>query len=192
MSANILIQHQAGSCLLIAAALISGCATSIAPIEAPTLDEVSYAPKPMQPEYIPVVSYGRYTLVELEPLAVQRDLLLQVVDVTMPENARASVGDGLRHVLKRSGYQLCESALTVIALYSLPLPAAHLHLGPMTLRDALLTLVGSAWELQIDDVARHICFVQPNSDDTASTPASDIPANEPVVTFPITVTGVRS
>ena len=31
--------------------------------------------------------YGRYTLVELAP-AAQRDLLLQTIDVSMPEDAR--------------------------------------------------------------------------------------------------------
>ncbi|MDO2232289.1 integrating conjugative element protein pill, pfgi-1, partial [Escherichia coli] len=86
------------------------------------------------PEYIPVVRYGRYTLVELAPTAAQRDLLLQAIDVSMPEEARATVGDGMRHVLKRSGYGLCETAHAVIELFALPLPAAHLHLGPMILR----------------------------------------------------------
>ncbi|MBI0570854.1 integrating conjugative element protein pill, pfgi-1, partial [Pectobacterium parmentieri] len=80
------------------------------------------------PDFIPIVRYGRYTLVELAPNAAQRDLLLQVIDVAIPEDARATVGDGLRHVLKRSGYQLCETAQSLIELYSLPLPAAHLHM----------------------------------------------------------------
>src|SRR3546814_12412224 len=79
----------------------------------------------------------------------------------MPEDARATVGDGLRHVLKRSGYGLCQTAHAVIELYALPLPAAHLHLGPMTLRNALLTLAGPAWELHADDRARQICFERP-------------------------------
>ncbi|MEL7844931.1 integrating conjugative element protein pill, pfgi-1, partial [Pseudomonas aeruginosa] len=52
--------------------------------------------------------------------------------------------------LKRSGYGLCETAHAVIELYALPLPAAHLHLGPMTLRHALLTLAGPSWELHAD------------------------------------------
>src|SRR3546814_14946113 len=86
-------------------------------------------PEPEAPEYIPVVRYGRYTLVELAPTAAQQDLLLQTIDVSMPEDARATVGDGLRHVLKRSGYSLCQTAHAVIELYALPLPAAHLHLG---------------------------------------------------------------
>jgi len=69
------------------------------------------------------------------------------------------VGDGLRHVLKRSGWRLCEGTAAVMALDALPLPAAHLHLGPMTVRDALLTLVGSAWELRTDERVRLVCFV---------------------------------
>jgi len=158
----------------------------------PLVAALSEASETAAPELIPVMRYGRYTLVELAPLSVQRDLLLQTVDVSMPENARASVADGLRHVLKRSGYQLCQFDSATTELYALPLPLAHLHLGPMTLRDALLTLTGSAWDLRIDDVARQICFVRSNPSDSEHEPASDIPASEPVLTFPVTVTGVRS
>lgn len=192
MSTIFPLRRLPGSSLLIAAALISGCATTTAPIEAPIPEEVAFVSEPAQPEYLPVVRYGRYTLVELAPLAAQRDLLLQIIYVTMPENARASVGDGLRHVLKRSGYRLSQTTPATSEFYALPLPAAHLRLGPMTLRDALLTLAGSDWELQVDDMAREVRFVQPNSNDTAPTPANDIPVREPVVTFPVTVTGVRS
>ena len=52
------------------------------------------------------------------------------------------------------------TAHAVIELYTLPLPAAHLHLGPMSLRDALLTLAGPAWELHADDRTRQVCFEQ--------------------------------
>ena len=52
-------------------------------------------------------------------MAAQRDLLVQTIDVSMPEEVRATVGDGLRHVLKRSGYQLCETPHAVIELYAL-------------------------------------------------------------------------
>lgn len=39
-------------------------------------------------------------------MAQQRAPLLQTIGVSMPEDARATVGDGLRRALKRSGYQL--------------------------------------------------------------------------------------
>ena len=141
------------------------------------------APEPEAPEYIPVVRYARYTLVELAPMAAQRDLLLQTIDVSMPEDARATVGDGLRHVLKRSGYGLCQTAHAVIELYALPLPAAHLHLGPMTLRDALLTLAGPAWELHADDRADRFASTGP----ATAWPSNPRPpsAADAVQTFPL-------
>lgn len=169
---------------LLAAALASGCATTTAPLVPNAIEEVASVPEPEASEFIPVVRYGRYTLVELAPTAAQRDLLLQTIDVSMPEDARATVGDGLRHVLKRSGYQLCETAHAVTALYALPLPAAHLHLGPMTLRDALLTLAGPAWEVHADDRTRQVCFEQPGRD-AGTEPVPGLPAAEAAQTFPL-------
>ncbi|MBK3845823.1 PilL N-terminal domain-containing protein [Stutzerimonas xanthomarina] len=151
------------SCMLLAA-LTAGCATP--PPPPPVPDEV-VAPAP---EYIPVVRYGRYTLVELPPTAAQQDLLLQVVDVSIPDTLNATVANALRHVLQRSGYQLCNGRETD-ALNSLPLPAAHYHLGPLQLRDALLTLAGPARTLHVDHSARRVCFTQP-----FNTPADTLPA----------------
>ncbi|MFJ5483747.1 PFGI-1 class ICE element type IV pilus protein PilL2 [Pectobacterium actinidiae] len=187
MSATHSPRRRAASSLLVAAALVSGCATIAPPTAPPPFEEATSAAEHPAPEFIPVVRYGRYTLVELAPTAAQRDLLLQVVDLSLPEDARATVGDGLRHALKRSGYQLCQTAHAAIELYSLPLPAAHLKLGPMTLRDALLTLAGPAWDVEVDDRARQVCFVRPGEPPAA--PATELPADLPAVgpvrTFPI-------
>jgi conjugative transfer region protein (TIGR03748 family) len=150
------------SCLLLAV-LTAGCAT--APSSTPVQEKVAVP----VPGYIPVVRYGRYTLVELNPTAAQQDLLLQVVNVSVPDTLHASVGDALRHVLRRSGYQLCKGGESA-ALNSLPLPAAHYQIGPMQLRDALLILVGPVRALQIDHAARHVCFSQP-----LHTPAEPMP-----------------
>ncbi|MCY1522880.1 integrating conjugative element protein PilL, PFGI-1 class [compost metagenome] len=138
-------------CCLLLAVLTAGCATSPPPSAVP--DEVAIP----QAEPIPVVRYGRYTLVELAPTAAQQDLLLQVVDVSIPDTLNASVGDALRHVLRRSGYQLCSGGETD-ALNTLPLPAAHYQLGPMPLREALLLLAGPSRTLQVDHVTRRVCF----------------------------------
>lgn len=145
--------------LLLTAALAAGCATA-APSPSVLLPS-SQAAEPVAPppEYVPVVRYGRYTLVELTPTAAQRDLLLQEIDVAMPDTLAASVGDALRYVLLRSGYQLCHGRETD-ALDVLRLPAAHYRLGPLVLRDALQTLVGSAWELHVDDAMRGVCFTR--------------------------------
>lgn len=130
------------------ALLAVGCAT--APPPAPAVPDIS-------PE-IPVVRQGRYTLVELRADEAQQDLLKQVVELNMPGTFVVTVGDALRHVLLRSGYALCNGDLETQALYELPLPAAHLRLGPMLLRSALLTLAGPGWVLGVDDIARSVCF----------------------------------
>ena len=158
---SIRLRHSARRLTLVAAglltiALAAGCATrSIAPT---TVEPEPEARTQTMPDgWVPVSRYGRYTLVELVPEPAQRDLLQQAVEVSIPPMLDASVGDAMRHVLLRSGYRLCDAA-EAATLYALPLPAAHLRLGPLMLRDALLTLAGPAWELSVDDLTRQVCF----------------------------------
>lgn len=167
-------RHLAGCGLLIATALASGCATTTVPPAAVPDQKAATPSARQQPEFVPVVRYGRYTLVELAPSSAQQDLLQQVIDVTIPNTRAATVGDALRHVLARSGYQLCASP-DVAPLGALPLPAAHYHLGPLVLRDALLILAGPAWDLQVDDRARRVCFIR----GTDPSPAPVAPTTTP-------------
>lgn len=170
--------------LLLAAALTAGCATTLSPPPSPSSHATeSVAPPPVD---VQVWRYGRYTLVELAPTEAQRNLLLQVVDVAVPDTLHATVGDALRHVLQRSGYQLCSGPETDV-LNALPLPAAHYQLGPIVLRDALLTLAGPAWELHTDDGARRVCFslaITP-VDPVTPLPASVQDAETPAEAFPL-------
>jgi len=170
---------------LLATAFVSGCATQTVP-STPVVEQTVPATEPEESIFIPVMRSGRYTLVELEPAASQRDLLLQVVEVALPQSVQTTVGDGIRHVLKRSGWRLCEETAAVMELDALPLPAAHLHLGPMTVRDALLTLAGSAWELRVDERARQVCFVA-HDDVFDNTPDEDAEssAETAIQTFPM-------
>jgi type IV pili sensor histidine kinase/response regulator len=167
--------------LLAGSLLLAGCATagrnttlvepaghaaqSIHLAQPPSIGEAA------KPNLIPVTRYGRYTLVELVPEQTQRDLLQQVIEVSIPSSLDASVGDGLRHVLLRTGYRLCETPDTA-ALYALPLPAAHLRLGPLPLREALLALAGPVWDLSVDDATREVCFQRK----AAAPPTSTRPA----------------
>ena len=163
--------------ILLLATLAAGCAAPPSPPSVP--DEVA-APAL---EYIPVVRYGRYTLVELTPTATQQDLQLQVVDVSVPDTLHASVGDALRHVLRRSGYQLCTGRETD-ALHALPLPAAHYQLGPLQLRDALQALAGPARTLHVDHAARRVCFSRSNEPTPAAAEASTPSAAAPTIEEP--------
>lgn len=171
--------------LLLATTLAAGCATT-PPSPPPFAASQAVESVASPPADVPVVRYGRYTLVELAPTEAQRNLLLQVVDVAVPDTLHATVGDALRHVLQRSGYQLCSGSETD-ALNALPLPAAHYQLGPIVLRDALLTLAGPAWELHADDSARRVCF-SPAAipvDPFIPLPAPVEDAETPTETFPL-------
>ena len=112
----------------------------------------------------PALRYGRYTLVSIEPTREQRDLLAQLIEVTIPSNLNPSVQDALHHVLQRSGYSLCPASPAVQVLFTRPLPAAHYRLGPITLRNALQVLAGPAWPLTVDEVNRSVCFTQQTTD----------------------------
>ncbi|MDR0578712.1 MAG: PilL N-terminal domain-containing protein [Candidatus Accumulibacter sp.] len=138
--------------------IFAGC---VVPPETPppdTCDAVREETAFPAPDILPMTRQGRYTLVELAPEAAQRDLMRQLVEISIPPTLEAQVGETLRHVLRQSGYQLCPT--TDAALDALPLPAAHRRLGPMTLRDALLTLTGPAWKLSVDDFSRQVCFTR--------------------------------
>ncbi|WP_047305773.1 TcpQ domain-containing protein [Pseudomonas fluorescens] len=117
-------------------------------------------PNGASPEKEPVVRYGRYTLVSTQPDASQRDLMAQIIDVTIPSSMNPSVRDAMLYVVDRSGYALCPpSSQYVNILYTRPLPAAQYKLGPMTLRNTLQVLAGPAWQVKVDEVNRQVCFV---------------------------------
>ncbi|MBM5580804.1 PilL N-terminal domain-containing protein [Burkholderia pseudomallei] len=150
---------------------VTACATSTPPNATPPSIPIA-THEPASPPAIPVIRYGRYTLIELVPDDGQRDLMQQVIDLAIPSAANATVGDALHYVLRRSGYRLCdERADTTAVLYALPLPAAHEHLGPITLHDALQRLAGPRWTLLVDDETREVCFA-PQPGDHPTSPAS--------------------
>jgi len=119
----------------------------------------------------PVVRYGRYTLVSTSPRAEQRDLLSQIIDVTVPQSMNPSVHDAMRYVLQRSGYRLCPATDEIKVLYGLPLPASQYQLGPMTLRNTVQVLAGPAWQVIVDEVSRNICFEKRPGYERIATPA---------------------
>lgn len=158
--------------ILVAALLVAGCAThpraaaKAASADLPT--RTTDAP-------VSVLRHGRYTLVELSPAPEQQDLMQQVVDITMPATPSATVADAIRYLLMRTGYLLCDAQPGTALLDAWPLPAAHIHLGPLTLRDALRVLTGPAWDLQIDESARRVCFTRTRASDPALAPTSGEP-----------------
>lgn len=162
----------------IATTCVTACATSAPPNATPPSIPMA-AREPASSPAVPVVRYGRYALIELMPDDSQRDLMQQVIDLTIPATADATVGDALHYVLRRSGYRLCdERADTTAVLYALPLPATHEHLGPITLRAALQLLAGPRWTLFVDDETREVCFApQPEDHPTSSASSASSPVD---------------
>ncbi|WP_175926356.1 PilL N-terminal domain-containing protein [Burkholderia cepacia] len=147
------------SWLLAGAQLVAGCAsvTPATPSPIPALSDAGQV-TPAPESAAPAVRYGRYALIEVGVTASQHDLMQQIIDVTMPGADNATVGDALRYVLRRSGYRLCGGNDSVPSLFDWPLPAADLHLGPVTLHEALQALAGDAWQLAVDNATRTVCF----------------------------------
>jgi type IV pili sensor histidine kinase/response regulator len=103
---------------------------------------------------------GRYSYVDVGAQAAQVDPMLAVIDVHVPPDI-ATVEDAVNYLLRRSGFNLLpagpgESA--VAYLLGQPLPDIHRHLGPVSLRDALLTLGGKAFMVNVDYVYRKVGY----------------------------------
>ncbi len=164
MPSSIFLSRRGVVFSVLAVATLSSSCSATAPKTATPVQElaVGYVERARwEPasDFIPVMRHGRYTLVELAPSSAQRDLLRQLVHTDFATSRNATVGDALRQVLGRSGYRLCGNA-DLTALQSLPLPASHHRMGPMMLRDVLLTLAGPGWDLSVDDNARQVCFTR--------------------------------
>ncbi|WP_117140435.1 PFGI-1 class ICE element type IV pilus protein PilL2 [Pseudomonas amygdali] len=149
-------------------ALFAGC-TSVADKPVGPAFDSSQNPELLSPDLYssgakagqePMVRYGRYALVNTAPETEQRDLMAQIIDVSIPANMHPSVQDAMQYVVSRSGYTLCPpSTGHVNILFTRPLPAAQYKLGPMSLRNTLQVLAGPAWQVKVNEVTRGVCFV---------------------------------
>ena len=139
--------------------LMAGCTTTTPTPVVPAAADATQLPL----DRTLVARHGRYTLVELTPESAQNDLMEQFVDITFPATVVHSVADALRYLLLRSEYQLSDGCDAAHAFDAWPLPTAHQHLGPLTLRTALQILVGPRWQLRRDDASRTVCFSRDDS-----------------------------
>lgn len=101
---------------------------------------------------------ARYLAIQNQALPEQKNLLEQIFQVHFLRNVR-TIGDALHYLLRPSGYRLVDTHFlpkTAQSLLSQPLPEVHRKLGPMSLQEGLLTLVGFSFALVIDPVHRLI------------------------------------
>lgn len=105
-------------------------------------------------------SIGRYLSVSNKPLSHQRDLLSQTIQIRFPHTVQ-TIGDAVNYLLRYSGYSLINESHQNSALKNTlqkPLPFVDRSFGPMTLRDALATLIGPAFTLSEDALNREVDF----------------------------------
>ncbi len=103
---------------------------------------------------------GRYQSLRMQPDQTQVDLLSVLISRHFPQPID-TVGAAIAALLNGSGYRLLSPKLAESArshLFAMPLPDAQRHLGPLTLRQALELLGGSAHRLVIDPTYRLVSF----------------------------------
>jgi len=106
------------------------------------------------------VQVGRYSMLSATPTKAQADLLATNIKVQLPKRIH-TIGEAIHYLLQRSGFRLADSeamASETTVLLDLPLPAVHRNLGPISLRKALETLAGPAFQLVQDPMHRLIAF----------------------------------
>ncbi len=109
---------------------------------------------------------GRYSVIAAVPTEAQADLLATTLTIRFPERIH-TLGEAVRYLLQRSGYRLAKIESIgpdTVNLFALPLPAVHRSLGPMTLRYALKTLAGPAFNLVQDPFHRLVTFERCSTD----------------------------
>jgi len=107
-----------------------------------------------------ITAIGKYITVFNKPKPEQVDLLHQTIQVRFPQNVM-TIGDACNDLLKISGYSFVDINKRNESLkitLSKPLPLIDRDFGPMSLKDALTTLMGPAFTLTSDPVSRTVNF----------------------------------
>jgi conjugative transfer region protein (TIGR03748 family) len=117
---------------------------------------------------------GRYTTVTTQPAEDEVNPLAVIAKVHFPRSVVTSVGEAVRYVLVRTGYQLgSEETLDprVKAVFALRLPDNQRALGPYRVDAMLNVLMGRPYSLVADSSTRTVKYVV-NDATTASAAAN--------------------
>ncbi|MDZ7924944.1 MAG: hypothetical protein U5M23_13030 [Marinagarivorans sp.] len=103
------------------------------------------------------VRTDNYTLINIETKNEQLNPLLSITTINFSQNI-FTVGQAINELLRGSGYTWLSAQNDNDALSELELPSVVRELGPIRLRDALITVAGVAWELEANEVNRTLWF----------------------------------
>ncbi len=106
----------------------------------------------------PVVDVGRYLTAQAATTDAQRDPLQTQYQGTFPGNVK-TLSEAITYLLTYSGYQLSvEKNLLLAKTLSQALPQSVRTIGPVTIQDALIALMGQPYQLLVDPVHRLVSF----------------------------------
>lgn len=127
---------------------ITICYAAVATAEANSADKVSLNRQ---------LQVDRYTGYKANATAAEVNPLLVITQINFPSHVK-TVHDAIEHTLRRSGYRVDwrQSAEARDVFAELEVPIVHRKLSLMTLKDAIATLTGDAWQLLIDTVNRRL------------------------------------
>ena len=99
----------------------------------------------------------RYTGYKTNATIEESNPLLVITQINFPSNIK-TVHEAIDHALQRSGYRMDwrQSAEAYDIFSELEIPRVHKKLNLMTLKDAVATLAGEAWQLLVDSVNRKL------------------------------------
>ena len=120
---------------------------------------------------------GRYTLQKLLPSPDQVDILSVTVNIDFPVEVD-TVGAALDYMLLRSGYTRLPHPSSVDRM-SMVLPQVHRRIGPVGLRNAIITVAGAPLIINEDEMSRTIWMTPEGDTDPPDTTRPAAPA-EPV------------
>ncbi len=121
---------------------------------------IAITPEPVNAEANAAPGYvktDRYTLVSTQTRAEQVNPLLSITTIKFGQNIH-TLGQAIDELLAGSGYAWVKAAEQNDALAEMLLPTVVREMGPLSLRDALITLAGVAWELQVNELNRTVWF----------------------------------
>lgn len=104
---------------------------------------------------------NRYTALALEPDETIVNPIAVVARVTFPRTLVKTVGDAVKYLLIRTGYELpAESAIDpqVLLLFGKRLPDSHRELGPYRVDTMLNVLMGPSFIFIVDHERRSIVY----------------------------------
>ena len=99
----------------------------------------------------------RYTGYKTSAALEEVNPLLVLTQINFP-SAIKTVQEAIDHALQRSGYRVdWQQSFEAYSIFSgLDIPVVHRKLNLMTLKDAIATLAGEAWQLLVDSVNRKL------------------------------------